>query len=133
MASIDMQEAAGPRKDGLGLSCFLFHLAVGGFALTGWLLSSYTVLIAYLVFLPAMATQWAINRRSCIINNFESWLRTGHWHDPHNCEEGGFLLMISDWLFAVRPGPVAIDRLSYAVVGVLWLLGLTHLYWLPAA
>lgn len=133
MASIDIQEAAGPRKDRLGLSCFILHLAVGAFALTGWLIASFDALMVYLVLLPAMATQWAVNRRSCIINNLESWFRTGHWHDPQNPEEGGFLLMIFDWVFAVRPSPVALDRLSYGVVCVLWLLGLTHLFWLPSA
>jgi len=133
MASIDIQETAGPRKDRLGLSCFILHLAVGGFALTGWLIASFDALLVYLVLLPLMATQWAVNRRSCIINNLESWIRTGHWHDPQNCEEGGFLLMIFDWLFAIRPSPAAVDRLSYGVVFVLWLLGLTHLFWLPSA
>ena len=133
MASIDIQESAGPRKDRLGLSCFLLHLAVGAFVLAGWLISSVEALMAYMVLLPAMATQWAVNRRSCIINNLESWLRTGCWHDPHNCEEGGFLLMISDWLFAIRPSPVAIDRISYAMVLFLWLLALGHMSWLEWA
>jgi hypothetical protein len=135
MASIDVQEAnvqgiGGPRTDRLGLTCFLFHLAVGAFTLTGWLISSYGTLLFYMVLLPAVAAQWAVNRRSCIINNLESWLRTGQWHDPRNCEEGGFLLMISDWLFAVRPSPAVIDRLSYGVVFVLWLLAFGHMSWM---
>ncbi|HEX3485317.1 MAG TPA: hypothetical protein VHT51_09665 [Micropepsaceae bacterium] len=133
MASIDFQGAAGPRKDRLGVSCFLLHLTVGAFVLAGWLISSFDMLMAYLLLLPAMATQWAVNRRSCIINNLESWIRTGHWHDPHNCEEGGFLLMISDWLFAIRPSPTAIDRFSYGVVFFLWLLALGHVSWLALA
>ena len=130
MASIDTQESAGPRKDSLGLSCFILHTAVGGFVLAGWLISSHEALMVYLVLLPAMATQWVVNRRTCIINNLESWIRTGHWHDPQNSEEGGFLLMISDWLFAIRPHPVAIDRFSYFVVFSLWLLALGHISWL---
>jgi hypothetical protein len=133
MASIDFQGAAGPRKDRLGVSCFLLHLTVGVFVLAGWLISSFDMLMAYLLLLPAMATQWAVNRRSCIINNLESWIRTGHWHDPHNCEEGGFLLMISDWLFAIRPSAIAIDRFSYGVVFFLWLLALGHVSWLALA
>ena len=133
MASIDIQEQAGPRKDGLGLSCFLLHLAVGGFVLAGWLIASYPTLMFYLVLLPALAAQWVVNRRTCIINNLESWIRTGHWHDPRNREEGGFLLMICDWLFALRPGPVAIDRFSYCVVFFLWLLALGHVSWLTLA
>lgn len=35
--------------------------------------------------------------------------------------------MISDWLFAIRPSPAALDRLSYGVVFVLWLLALGHI------
>jgi hypothetical protein len=130
MASIDIQESSGPRRDSLGLSCFFFHLLVGAFVLAGWLISSYEGLIFYLVLLPAMATQWAINRGSCIINNLESWLRTGRWRDPANNEEGGFLLMICDWLFTIRPSPIALDRLSYAVVLFFWLLALGHFSWL---
>jgi hypothetical protein len=130
MASIDIQESAGPKRDSLGLSCFVFHLAVGAFVLAGWVISSSEALMFYLVLLPAMATQWAINRGSCIINNVESWLRTGRWRDPTNSEEGGFLLMLSDWLFTMRPSPVAIDRFSYAIVVFLWLLALGHFSWL---
>jgi len=130
VASIDIQETAGPRKDGLGLSCFVFHVAFGGFVLAGWLVSSTEALLVYLVLLPAMAAQWAVNQRTCIINNLENWLRSGQWHDPANPEEGGFLAMLSEWLFAVRPSAIFLDRLSYAVVLFLWLLGLGHLSWL---
>ena len=130
MASIDIQESSGPRRDRLGLSCFVFHLMVGAFVLVGWLISSYDALMFYMVLLPAMATQWAVNRGSCIINNLESWFRSGHWHDPTNPEEGGFLLMLCDWLFTIRPSPLALDRFSYAVVLFLWLLALGHFSWL---
>ena len=130
MASIDIQESCGPRRDRLGLSFFLFHLAVGVFVLAGWLISSYEALTFYLVLLPAMATQWAVNKGSCIINNFESWLRTGQWRHPSNPEEAGFLMMLCDWMFAIRPSPIALDRFSYAVVVFLWLLALGHFSWL---
>jgi len=103
---------------------------VGAFVLVGWLISSYEALMFYMVLLPAMATQWAVNRGSCIINNLENWFRTGHWHDPKNPEEGGFLLMLCDWLFTIRPSPLALDRFSYAVIVFLWLLGLGHFSWL---
>jgi hypothetical protein len=88
--------SSGPAKGSAGSVLFHpLHLMVGVFVISGWLVSSFSALMCYLVLLPAMAAQWAINRRSCIINNLESWIRTGHWHDPNNCEEGGFLLMIS--------------------------------------
>jgi hypothetical protein len=111
----------------------VFHLGVGGFVLAGWLVTSFETLTFYLVLLPAMAGQWAINRRTCVVNNLESWLRTGRWHDPRSREEGGFLLMICDWLFALRPSAVAIDRFSYSVVFFFWVLGLLHLFWLVPA
>jgi hypothetical protein len=133
MASIDIQEVVGPRRDRLGMTLFALHLVIGAFALTGWLISSYDALAFYMVLLPGMAAQWAVNSRTCIINNFESWIRTGRWHDPQNCEEGGFLLMISDWLFAVRPNSISIDRFSYGVVFFLWLLALGHLSWMTMA
>ena len=127
MASIDIQERDAPKKDGLGLSLFALHLGVGGFVLTGWLLTSFEALTFYLVLLPVMAAQWALNRRSCLINNLESWLRTGRWRDPCSREEGRFLEMLCDRMFAMRPGPIAVDRLSYATVILLWLLALGHL------
>jgi hypothetical protein len=75
-----------------------------------------------------MALQWIINRRSCLINNIETWLRTGRWRDPVvNPEEGRFLETLCDRLFALRPDPGAMDRMSYVVVVLLWLLGLGHL------
>jgi len=130
MASIDIQETPGPTRDRLGVSCLIFHLAVGAFVLIGWVISSYEMLMFYLVLLPAMATQWAINKGSCIINNFESWLRSGHWRDPANPEEGGFLLMLCEWMFAMRPNSAFLDGFSYAVVVLLWLLALGHISWL---
>ena len=128
MASVDLQELQGARKDGLGLSFLIVHLTIGGFVLTGWLISSFEVLIIYLTLLPMMAGQWAINERSCLINNLESWLRTGRWRDPcNNPEEGRFLEMLCHRLFAARLAPTFVDRLSYASVLLLWLLGLGHL------
>ena len=130
MASIDIQESTGPRRDGLGISCFIFHIGVGGFVLGGWLLTSTDALLCYLAVLPAMATQWAINRGSCLINNVETYLRTGRWRDPHRGEDGKFLLMLCDWLLSVRPSQAAVDRFSYSVLMVLWFLALGHVSWL---
>jgi hypothetical protein len=130
MASIDIQETAGPKKDVLGLSCFTSHLALSGFVLAGWLIPSPALLLFYLLLLPVIAVQWSINRRSCIINNCESWLRTGRWRDANNCEEGGFLAMLCEWLLAVRPSAVFLDRLAYRAVFFLWLLGMGHFSWL---
>jgi hypothetical protein len=130
MASIDIQESAGPRRDRLGLSCFAFHMGLGAFVMVGWLLSSAEVLMIYMVLLPIMAMQWVINRGSCIINNIETWLRTGSWRDPRNGEDGRFLIVLCDWLFGTQPDRVSVDRFSYAVVAFLWFLALGHYSWL---
>jgi hypothetical protein len=128
MALIDIQERMEPKRDRLGLSCLVFHMAVGAFVLAGWLISSTEGLLFYLLLLPAMATQWAVNQGSCVINNIETWLRTGRWRDQENGEDGRYLAMLFDWLFAVRPAPAALDRLSYSVVLFLWVLGLGHFF-----
>jgi hypothetical protein len=128
MALIDIQERMEPKRDRLGLSCLIFHMAVGAFVLAGWLISSTEGLLFYLLLLPAMAAQWAVNQGSCIINNIETWLRTGRWRDQANGEDGRYLIMLFDWLFAMRPDPSSLDRLSYSVVLFLWVLGLGHLF-----
>jgi hypothetical protein len=133
MALIDIQERVEPKRDRLGLSCLIFHMAVGAFVLGGWLITSAEGLLFYLLLLPAMAIQWAVNQGSCVINNIETWFRTGRWRDQENGEDGRYLMMLCDWLFTTRPDPMALDLLSYSVVLVLWLLGLDHFYLLTLA
>jgi hypothetical protein len=133
MSSIDFDDRrecqTGPRMDGIGLSFLITHLAIGAYVLLGWLISPEPALTVYLVLLPAMATQWYVNRGCCVMNNIESWLRSGRWRDPNNPEEAGFLLMLCQWLFRARPHPVVLDRFSYATVLVLWLLAASRFSW----
>ncbi|MSP95396.1 MAG: hypothetical protein EXR00_09010 [Alphaproteobacteria bacterium] len=129
MASIDIQEYAGPRQDRLGLGLFIFHIVVSLYVLFGWVMPS----LVYLVLLPLIGLQWRFNQGCCVINNFESWLRTGHWRDPDSKEEGTFLLMLCEWLGRVRPEPKVLDRTSYGTLTVLWLFGFGRFMWLAAA
>jgi len=137
MASIDFHDrdecAAGPRLDGLGLTFFLSHLVVGAYILLGWFISSPSALPFYLLLLPAIMTQWYINQGSCVMNNIESWLRSGRWRDRGNPEEGGFLRMLCHWLFRVRPHSAVLDRVSYATVLILWLLAASRFSWIAMA
>ena len=136
MASIDFEDRlahAGPRSDRLGLSLFILHLLGSAYVLVGWTASAPSGLLFFLLLLPLIATQWRVNRGSCVINNLESWLRSGRWHDPANREEGAFLLMLSEWLFRIRPRPKDLDALSYGAVFVLWLLACSHYSWLVMA
>ena len=133
MSSIDFddrpQYQTGPRLDGIGLSFFITHLAIGAYVLLGWVVSPAPALTLYLMLLPAMAAQWYVNRGSCVMNNIESWLRSGRWRDPNNPEEAGFLLMLCQWLFRARPHPSVLDRFCYATVLVLWLLAASRFSW----
>ena len=130
MASIDVEEYAGPRADRLGLGLFLFHLGIGLYLLTGWIIASYEALAFYLLLLPLIALQWRLNQGSCIVNNFESLLRSGRWRDPESREEGAFLGMLWLWLLGTKAPPVLLDRISYGAVFALWTAGFMHLLWL---
>ena len=137
MSSIDFDHRnecqAGPRLDRLGFSFFITHVAIGAYILFGWLVSPAPALTIYLLLLPAIATQWYVNRGSCVMNNIESWLRCGRWRDPANPEEGGFVLMLCQWLFRARPHPVVLDRFCYATVVLLWVLAASRFSWFAMA
>jgi hypothetical protein len=127
MASIDFDDFSGPPTDGLGLGLLGFHLLVGSYVMTGWILSSVAALAFYLLLLPTIAAQWHFNRGSCVINNLESRLRFGSWRHPDNRQEGAFLIMLCDWWFRSRPDPIRLDQLSYGTVAILWAVGAGHL------
>jgi len=133
MASIDYDDRnecqLRPRLDGIGLSFLISHLAVGAYILFGWISSSPPALAFYLLLLPVIATQWYVNRGSCVMNNVESWLRSGRWRDPNNPEEAGFLLMLCQWMFRVRPHPVVLDRFSYVAIFILWMIAASRFSW----
>lgn len=142
MASVDFHDprvrgtarrnaAQGPRRDLLGQGLFAFHLAVGAFLILGWLIPYALGLAFYMVLLPVVAVQWLINKGSCVLNNFETWLRHGRWRDPRNYEEAGWLAMLAHWLFRWRPSRATLDALSYAAVAGLWILALAHFSLLP--
>ena len=116
--------------DGLGLTFFLSHLVVGAYICLGWYLSPEWTLPFYLLLLTAVMTQWYVNQGSCVMNNVESWLRSGRWRDPSNPEEGGFLLMLCQFMFRVRPHPTVLDRVSYAAMFVFWLLAVSRFSWI---
>jgi hypothetical protein len=126
--SIDSRgKRACPRADRLGRSLFTFHAIVGLYLLFGWLAPQPFLLAFYLVLLPAVAIQWLLNDGSCVLNNFETWLRHGRWRDPRNPEEGRFLAMLAHWLFRWQPSRATLDALSYGIVALLWLAGFAHL------
>lgn len=127
MASIDAEHPGAPPADKLGLALFVCHLAVGAYLVLGWIVPDRDALVFYAVLVPLVAGQWHLNHGSCIINNIESWLRSGRWRDPSNVHEGRFLQMLCLWLFGIRPSARRIEAASYGALLVLWFLALGHL------
>jgi hypothetical protein len=116
-------------RDALGNFCFYFHFAVMIYIVIGWAVPWAPALMFYLGFLPAVAIQWQFNKNSCVLNNIESLIRTGQWRDPHNKEEGAWLLTLATNLFGYPFRPWQIDLFTYFVLLVLWSAGLSHLLW----
>ena len=118
------------KRDLLGNFCFYLHFAVMIFVVLGWLVPWTPVLIFYLVLLPSMAAQWRFNKNSCVLNNTETWLRTGQWRDSRNVEEGAWLKTLAENVFGWKLVHWQVDAFTYSIVAILWLLGLGHfLHW----
>ncbi|MEI9885994.1 MAG: hypothetical protein WDN08_05725 [Rhizomicrobium sp.] len=117
------------KRDALGNFCFYLHFAVMIYIVVGWAVPLSAALIFYLAFLPAVALQWQFNKNSCVLNNVESLLRTGQWRDPHNKEEGAWLLTLATGIFGYPFRPWQIDAFTYFVLALLWTAGLSHLLW----
>jgi len=114
------------KRDAFGQFCFVLHFLPLIFVVTGWLSPWRGLLIFYLFFLPAMFLQWRLNRDSCVLNNLESLIRTGHWRNPSNREEGAWLrTFVNDttgWNLSRRQ----MDAFINAVLAMFWSLGFSR-------
>jgi len=128
LASTLPSEAAEAR-DLLGNFCFYLHFAVMIYIVIGWVVPVQAMLVFYLCFLPAVAIQWQFNKNSCVLNNVESLIRSGQWRDPHNKEEGAWLLTLATNVLGYPFKAWQIDVFTYAVLAVLWGAGFSHLLW----
>jgi hypothetical protein len=115
------------RRDLLGRACFLLHFAVMVFIVTGWAIPVRSLLIFYLILVPAVAAQWQCNRNTCVLNNLESLIRNGRWRDPTNPEEGAWLLMLVRNVLGLRLRPAHMDGFIYGVLVLLWGLAIGHI------
>ena len=120
---------AAEKRDALGHLCFYLHFAVMIYIVTGWLVPYRGALIVYLCFLPAVAVQWQFNKNSCVLNNFESMIRSGRWRDPNNREEGAWLQTLALNVTGILFKPWQIDAFTYFIIAMLWSAGLSHLLW----
>ena len=115
------------RRDALGWSCFLIHLAVLMGVVLGWALPGRGWLVFYLVFLPVMVLHWKLNDDACILNNLENWLRHRRWRALEiNPEEGAWLRTLLADATGIRLTPARMDGVIYGAIALFWLLGLAH-------
>jgi hypothetical protein len=115
------------KRDLLGGFCFYLHLAVMVFILSGWIDPWRPGLYIYVGFLPLVILQWQVNKASCILNNIESWLRSGRWRNPQNKEEGAWFLNLVKDLTGVTLTAGQANAINYGVVIALWLVAIWHL------
>lgn len=100
------------------------------FGALGWAIPVKAVLIAYLVFLPALAVQWRLNRDSCLLDNLESWLKHGRFRaGAANPNEGAFLANLVHRVFRIRVLEPLASRLIYIAMAILFAFGAFHLAW----
>jgi hypothetical protein len=128
-AASALPSRAAEARDALGSFCFYLHFAVMIYIVLGWGVPYRPALLFYIAFLPAVALQWQFNKNSCILNNLESLARTGQWRDPHNKEEGAWLLTLARSVTGIAFQPWQIDVFTYLVLVALWAAGLSHLLW----
>jgi hypothetical protein len=120
---------AAEKRDALGNFCFYLHFAVMIYIVLGWAVPLHAALYFYMGFLPAVAVQWQFNKNSCVLNNFESLIRSGQWRDPHNKEEGAWLQTLALNLTGILFKPWQMDAFTYFILVMLWSAGLSHLLW----
>ena len=120
---------AAEARDALGNFCFYLHFGVMIYIVAGWAVPVHAALMFYLGFLPLVAIQWQFNKNSCVLNNIESLIRSGQWRDPHNKEEGAWLLTLATGLFGYAFKAWHIDVFTYFIRVILWSAGLSHLLW----
>jgi len=119
--------SAAPPRDRLGNACFALHIAVLIYVLAGWLFPERGALTFYLLFLPGMLLHWRLNGNSCVLNNLESWLRTGRWRDPSSREEGQWLATLIKDVSGLQFTTAQMDLFTYGALALLWGTGLSHL------
>ena len=124
----ELDTALPQKRDLLGNVCFYLHFAILLYIVGGWLLPWPPALVVYLVFIPGVWVQWLVNKDTCILNNAETWLRTGQWRNKAmNSEEGAWLLTLINSVTGLGFTARQIDYLNYSVLVLVWSLGVLHL------
>jgi hypothetical protein len=116
------------KRDALGWTCYLIHVAVLAVVTLGWVLPVRSWLVGYLIFLPLMFLHWKLNSGACVLNNLENWLRCRRWRAPEtNREEGAWLRTLLADATGVALTRGRMDAIIYGAMTLFWLLGLARL------
>jgi hypothetical protein len=108
------------QRDSLSYGLLAMHLTIMAYVLVGWTSHSRIALFLYLLFLPILALQWLFNRGSSLLSNFESYLRTQHWRDPRNVDEGAFLQNLFEGITGFRASRGQIMTVVYSLMFLFW-------------
>ncbi len=118
--------------DLIGIGLFALHLLIVAYVLLGWQAENRVGLLAYLLLLPLIGMQWLFNGGSSIVNNGESLLRSGRWHDPSNAWEGAFFRTLLDKTLHLKASNLQVNLVVGFTMTMLWMTAFFHLIMIPA-
>lgn len=116
--------------DLLRVTTFAFHLLIVAYVSIGWLASTRIGLFFYLLLLPIIVMQWLFNAGSSIINNAETLIRTGHWHDARNTFEGHFFQNMLR-VVGIRANTALINFITCTTMLILWIEAFFRMILIP--
>lgn len=116
--------------DLLRVTTFIVHLAIVAYVSTGWLASTRASLLFYLLLLPMIVMQWLLNGGASILDNAETLIRTGHWHDSRNIFEGHFFQNILR-ASGIKVSTTLINFMVCATLLLFWIEALYRMIMIP--
>lgn len=121
------------KRDVMGNAFFYHHFVMMIYIVLGWAIPLRPLLWFYVFFIPSVVLQWRMNKNTCVLNNIETFIRTGRWRSApgKNTEEGGWLWTLARDKTGWDIPHIAMDVFIYALMGTFLILGLSHLeHWL---
>ena len=116
--------------DLLRVTTFTVHMLIVAYVSTGWLASTRIGLLFYLLLLPTIVMQWLLNAGASILDNAETLIRTGHWHDSRNIFEGHFFQNIFR-ATGIRVSPALINLTVCVTLLTFWIEAFYRMIMIP--
>lgn len=105
----------------------IYHWALIPYTMLAWIWPQPVWLIVHLILIPALMIQWHLNRGVCILNNLESWLRTGRWHDHRDALQGRWIAGMIERHTGITLSERSANWLVYGAASVSWGISLVRL------